>query len=970
MMKATTRPGASLLRHVVGLLALALTLVPLGITAAPATAAISADEAITAALGRPAGATLQGLGSRVSRMGPDGDANYDASRPASAYNAADNQYLVVWYGDTNTGGLVDDEFEIWGQRIDAASGLPIGTNVRISQMGPDGNATYAATNPAIAYNAADNQYLIVWTGDTNTGELIDNEFEIWGQRLSATGVELGGDFRISQIESDGNAAYSAFDPAIAYNAIDNQYLVVWHGGPSDPIAPRFNELEIWGQRISNNGSEIGSDFRISQMGPDGNADYDALDPAIAYNAAGNQYLVVWQGNTQASGVSNREKEIWGQRLDNLGSEIGGDFRISNMGPDFSLLYDVFEPGIAWNGADNEFLVVWYGDTNIDGLLDNQYEVWGQRLSNTGTELGGDFRISNLVINTTVFSFEAQDPAIVWNATDNQYLVAWTADTTVGELIANEQEIWGQRLSASGVELGGDFRISQMGPDGNQRYEAFSPVIAYNAADNQYLVVWSGDTNAGGLGDEEFEIQAQRVADMQISRLWPDGIASIDASFPAAVYNAVNNEYLVVWQGHNFASASELEIWGQRVDAASGAPLGVAFRISSTGNAGDVLAEARDPSVAWNAADNQYLVVWYGDKHNGLADEEYEIWGQRLNATGSELGGDFRVSQMGPDGNAAYDAVNPIVTYNATSNQYLVVWQGNTNAPGLAAAEVEIWGKLLSNTAANLSFDFRISQMGPDGNAAYGAASPGLAWNATDNEYLVVWWGDTDAGRLLDDENEIWGQRLSNTGVELGPDFRISVTGPDRNLNFNAFQPEAVWNAAENEYLVVWWATTNIGGLGDHEYEIWGGRISAVGERRDGDFRISQMGPDGDIRYDALTPAVAWLPESNQYLVLWHGDTDAGGLVDDESEIWGRRLGPAGAAFEAQFRVSASGPADGSPAYGASNVGVVVGADGTALVVWQADSALGGLVDDELEIWGRVLRQQQQQSSIYLPLVRR
>jgi hypothetical protein len=131
-----------------------------------------------------------------------------------------------------------------------------------------------------------------------------------------------------------------------------------------------------------------------------------------------------------------------------------------------------------------------------------------------------------------------------------------------------------------------------------------------------------------------------------------------------------------------------------------------------------------------------------------------------------------------------------------------------------------------------------------------------------------------------------------------------------------------------------------------------------------------MGPDGDIRYDALTPAVAWLPESNQYLVLWHGDTDAGGLVDDESEIWGRRLGPAGAAFEAQFRVSASGPADGSPAYGASNVGVVVGADGTALVVWQADSALGGLVDDELEIWGRVLRQQQQRSSVYLPLVRR
>lgn len=32
---------------------------------------------------------------RVSRMGPDGDAAYDASYPAIAYNSADNQYLVV-----------------------------------------------------------------------------------------------------------------------------------------------------------------------------------------------------------------------------------------------------------------------------------------------------------------------------------------------------------------------------------------------------------------------------------------------------------------------------------------------------------------------------------------------------------------------------------------------------------------------------------------------------------------------------------------------------------------------------------------------------------------------------------------------------------------------------------------------------------------------------------------------------------
>ena len=34
-----------------------------------------------------------------------------------AYNSANDGYLVVWQGDGNVGGLVDDEFEVFGQRL-------------------------------------------------------------------------------------------------------------------------------------------------------------------------------------------------------------------------------------------------------------------------------------------------------------------------------------------------------------------------------------------------------------------------------------------------------------------------------------------------------------------------------------------------------------------------------------------------------------------------------------------------------------------------------------------------------------------------------------------------------------------------------------------------------------------------------------------------------------------------------------
>ncbi len=46
-------------------------------------------------------------------------------------------------------------------------------------MGPGVDANYDALDPAVAYNCADNQYLVIWEGDDDTAPLVNNEFEIW-----------------------------------------------------------------------------------------------------------------------------------------------------------------------------------------------------------------------------------------------------------------------------------------------------------------------------------------------------------------------------------------------------------------------------------------------------------------------------------------------------------------------------------------------------------------------------------------------------------------------------------------------------------------------------------------------------------------------------------------------------------------------------------------------------------------------
>jgi hypothetical protein len=307
---------------------------------------------------------------RISDMGGSGDVNFAGLDAAVAYNSQNNEYLVVWYGDDNVGGLVEDECEIFGQRLDAATGAPLGTNdFRISHQGPDSDPGFDATFPAVAYNSEDNEYLVVWQGDDNVGGLVNGELEIYGQRLdAATGAPLGAsDFRISDMGGTGSTSFNAVFAAVAYNSQDGEYRVVWAG--DDNVGSLVDgEIEVFGQRLDAAGIALGAnDFRISDMGPDGDAGFDASFPAVAYNRKGDEYLVVWNGDNDFL-QANDEVEIFAQRLGYVGKnlvELGvNDLRISDMGPNGNTSYVGQLPAVTFNSRDDD----------ISGRLDRR----GQR----------------------------------------------------------------------------------------------------------------------------------------------------------------------------------------------------------------------------------------------------------------------------------------------------------------------------------------------------------------------------------------------------------------------------------------------------------------------------------------------------------------------------------------------------------------------------------------------------------------
>ncbi len=927
---------------------------------------------------------------RLSDMGQDN--TYDAHTPAVAYNSTDDEYLVVWYGDDSAATQVDGEYEISGRRVDAATGKEIGLDLRLSDMGPDGDPAYDAWTPAVAYNSAANEYLVVWYGDDSTALQVEGEYEIFCQRVEAnTGNEIGSDLRLSNMGPNGDPAYDAWAPAVAYNSTANEYLVVWHGDDND--APLVDgEYEIFAQRVSATGAQIGAGLRISAMGPDGSATYGAIMPDVAYNSTDNEYLVVWHGDDMGAALVDDEFEVYGQRLDAAGNQVGhDDLRLSDMGPDGFSGYDGGFPSVAYNPIGNEYLVVWTGDDNTVPLVNDEFEIFGQLVNAaTGAQVGvNDFRLSDMGPDG-VPSYSADQPAVAYDSHDGEYLVVWHGDDNTAPLVDDEFEVFGQRVDAArGGQVGAnDFRLSDMGPDGDPDYDASYPAVAYNGAGSQYLAVWEGDDNTSPLVDEEYEIHGQRVdgatgaelgADRRLSDAGPGPGLYLAWFRPAVAYSSAEDEYLVVWTGSDNAPPlvePEMEIYGQRVDAATGAEVGANdLRISAMGPDGDTDYVAAFPAVAYNSLDNEYLVVWMGsDDLAGLDPGERDIYVQRLDAaTGDEVGpNDLRISSVGPDGDPDYAASYPAVAYDSANNQYLVVWSGDDDTPPLVQGEEEIFGQLLTAEGGQLGpNDFRLSDMGPDGDTAYDTIMPDVTYNSVDQEYLVVWYGDDDTGALVDEELEIFAQRIeAATGAQIGTDRRLSDMGQDGDPSFDAGRPAVAHNNTDNEYLVVWHSDDDTPPLVDEELEVYAQRLDGATGAEIGanDFRLSAMGPDGDPTYGGGYPDVVYNSSDAEYLVVWFGDAPP--LAAGEYEVYGQRLDAAtGAEIGGDdLRLSDMGP-DGDPLYVATAPALAHNSlDNEYLVVWMGDDNTPPLVNDEMEVFGQRLRSGSYR--IYLPLVLR
>ena len=414
-------------------------------------------------------------------------------------------------------------------------------------------------------------------------------------------------------------------PKIAYNSVDDEFLVVWtEQGVREPEGPSL--YGIVAQRFSSLGEKI-----TSSINPAGDpVSKIVLLPTPEHNEFTNEYLIAYT----MSGIGFDQ---FCTIINNTGTIMEEPFPISEK------LRSQMHSSVAFNTQEREFFVVYNssesGSPDIKGVI----------LDEDGTPVSGE-----LMINDT--EGDQYNPYIVYNPTDNTYLINWEDFRNVPTWQENS-DIYGALLDSNGNVIVNDIpMLDDFGTEdeGDQRHNN----IVYNPDKNEFLVSWSDNgrpslQNGGAVG--RIVYADGTLANSEI-------IISDEAGFqmfPHLVYIEEKQMYFALWEdGRNNTNPNTI-YWRDATnwDLYAG-------WIDSSGN-----RVGYDISICTKAGIQRYAKVSYSP----VADKFLIAWQDVVEETGWGVGGEQHVTEEGGNIMGAIYAPSSATTIPTLSEWGMIIF---------------------------------------------------------------------------------------------------------------------------------------------------------------------------------------------------------------------------------------------------------------------------------------------------------
>lgn len=384
-----------------------------------------------------------------ARLGPTFMVSTSSAGPQSlpsAVRLTDGGFVIVWGLSSFFGGGPRSP-GIFGQRFNAV-GSKVGNQFQLnSRFNVLGTISFKVAAAGIGDGFAG-----VWDYTSATGG------GILMQRYDTAGARAGSNARVAFdgiIQSSMSAARLG----------DGGLIVTWSG--QDVFAPTFTgDTEIWGQRYSSSGKEVGERwFQVNSV----KAGYQS-QPVVASLGSGG-FVVVW-------GVDS--SRVAGQVYAASGAPIGGEFTIRTA----TAPVGDFSPAVT-GLANGGFVAAWVeSDTSAAG-------VYAQRFSAAGTPVGAVFRVNNYLGNS-------QNGPSIAGLTEGGFVITWTSAIQDG----SAEGVYGQAYTSASVPLG-EFAVNSR-KEGRQWHASVAPL-----ADNSFVVTWASDAQEGfpfGIYAQRFRVQ--------------------------------------------------------------------------------------------------------------------------------------------------------------------------------------------------------------------------------------------------------------------------------------------------------------------------------------------------------------------------------------------------------------------------------------------------------------------------------
>lgn len=298
------------------------------------------------------------------------------------------------------------------------------------------------------------------------------------------------------------------------------------------------------------------------------------------------------------------------------------------------------------------------------------------------------------------------------------------------------EIQVQRFDADGVAAGAAQVVNTF-TTGSPSY----PNVA-GLEGGGFVVTWlSGGQDGDGLG-----VYGQRftAAGAHAGSEFRVNTYTAGSQQPARVFPLEDGGFLCVWDS-TVQDGGTRGVYGQRFDAA-GAPVGGEFHVNTT-----TALEQSSPSAS-ALADGGFVIVWGS---NGGDDDGYGLLGQRYDASGAAVGGEFLINTTTAGNQSAGQVIG------LDDGGFVVVWH-SLNVDG---DNTGIVGQRFDSSGDPVGAEFQIN-----------SHVSGMQWlpriSAQGDQLVVVWESDAQDG----DGRGVYAQAYELPPLTLI--VEIDLTAPD------------------------------------------------------------------------------------------------------------------------------------------------------------------------------------------------